>query len=268
AVPTASLLLLQSSHTFNTVCDAELKRLLASVVGYPAFKLFLLYEERWWETALANPIDHGRSICDLPLRQTYYFRPDSCDQQPPAGCPRYGLIMASYDDARAVDYWKGMEQPPEERARNRPHLRQALTALAAAAFTGGGAAPGAGHVDPPPNLHEAPEAMRQRAKEQLALLHGMSVEDIPDPRVGAYADWSLDPWGGGWNFWQPQVDVRDVMTRVKRPLGDLDVYIVGEAYSGQQGWVEGALTTAELVLEKYFGLERAGFLPQDYYLGW
>jgi monoamine oxidase len=126
-----------------------------------------------------------------------------------------------------------------------------------------------GQYDPPPNFHKAPELMVQRATEQLALLHGVTVESIPTPKVGAYADWSLEPFGGGWNFWQPQANVKDVMTKVKQPLGpQYPVYLVGEAYSGVQGWVEGALTVAELVLENQFGLPRPSWLPASYYLGW
>jgi hypothetical protein len=100
-------------------------------------------------------------------------------------------------------------------------------------------------------------------------LHDIPLEQIPQPLVGAFADWGFDPFGGGWNFWQPQVDVREAMTAIKQPFGDqLNAYVVGESYSGVQGWVEGALTVAELVLQNHFGLSRPPWLPSDYYLGW
>ena len=266
ALPRASLDFIEPSPTFNPQENPKLERLFDAVAGYPAFKLFLLYETRWWEQT--QGITHGRSVSDLPIRQTYYFRPDACESATAAGCPDYGLVMASYDDGQAVDYWKGMEAPPAERQQHRAELRQLLQTLHAS-FSGRFAPASDGGSEPPPNFHLATEEMVRRATEQLALLHGVNAGDIPAPRVGAYADWSLAPFGGGWNFWQPQANVKEVMTQVKQPLGEgHQVYLVGEAYSGAQGWVEGALTATELVLRDKFGLPRPPWLPADYYLGW
>ncbi len=36
--------------------------------------------------------------------------------------------------------------------------------------------------------------------------------------------------------------------------------ICGEAYSNQQGWVEGALETAEIMLQDYFSLDKPDWL--------
>ena len=58
------------------------------------------------------------------------------------------------------------------------------------------------------------------------------------------------------------------MKRMRQPFKDEKVYIVGEAYSGSQGWVEGALTTAEKVLRESFHLEPAEWQPANYYLGY
>jgi hypothetical protein len=37
-------------------------------------------------------------------------------------------------------------------------------------------------------------------------------------------------------------------------MSGVPVYICGEAYSHQQGWVEGALATTESMLQKHLGL--------------
>jgi monoamine oxidase len=256
AMPRHSLELLAPSPDFDLQGNAALKSLVETVTPFPAFKLFLFYEQRWWEQF---GIIHGRSVSDLPIRQTYYFAPDS------SAVPT-GLLMASYDDARAVDYWQGLIPPEDEREQGRKDLMYALTELTQSlGLAGDESVP----VDPPPNLHKATDEMLRHAKDQLALLHDVPVDDIPDPVVGAFADWGLDPFGGGWNFWEPQVDVRNAMTAIKAPVGkDKRVYVIGEAYSGAQGWVEGALTSAEVVLNKYLGLTRPEWLPSDYYLGW
>jgi hypothetical protein len=53
------------------------------------------------------------------------------------------------------------------------------------------------------------------------------------------------------------------------PVYDLPaIDICSEAYSGQQGWVEGAFCVAERMLQEQFGLSRPSWLPADYYLGW
>lgn len=261
ALPRWSLELLRPSRSFDLQRDQELKSLLDSVVGVPALKLFFLYDQRWWEKLPSGGIVRGRSVCDLPIRQTYYFRPDACE----AGtCSDDGLLMASYDDTRMVDYWKGMEDALEEKRKGQRGLHQRSLFLSGRQ----GVAPD-GPYHRLPNLYKAPQVMIQHAREQLALLHGVNVQDIPEPVVGAYVDWSRDPFDGGWHRWRPQVNVEQVMQRMKRPLGDqYEVYIVGEAYSGMQGWVEGALTATEVVLQQEFKLKWPEWLPADCYLGW
>jgi len=54
------------------------------------------------------------------------------------------------------------------------------------------------------------------------------------------------------------------MCRMRKPVRDQHVYIVGEAYSYDQGWVEGALDTAESTLQEFFGLKSPGWLKKDY----
>ena len=261
AMPRRSLELLAPSRDFDLQCNRELKRLVTSVKPQPAFKFYIFYDERWWERL---GIQHGRSICDLPIRQTYYFAP-----QPWRGggeLPRFGLLMASYDDARAVDYWEGLLPPEDEREAGRKRLHAALSEMVSAHVPNAAAdlVP-----EPPPHLHEASAAMLAHAKTQLALLHDIPESEIPEPVVGAYGDWGRDPFGGGWNFWNSRVDVHEAMTRVKTPLGpDRRVYVVGDSYSGSQGWVEGALTATEVTLQRHLGLAPPDWLPKEYYLGW
>jgi len=207
-------------------------------------------------------IERGRSVCDLPIRQTYYFRPDQGSGDPA------GLVMASYDDAQAVGYWKGMEEPHE--VRERPAARRKLQ-QAFARFRGAFSGFSEGEQVLPENLYEAPPAMVARAQAQLVELHsdaGKPAIEIPEPLLSAYADWSLAPFGGGWNWWEPERNVADVMREMQAPLGhQAGLYVTGSAYSGMQGWVEGALTTAEIVLQEQFELTWPKWLPRDAYVG-
>lgn len=261
ALPRRALELIQPTDTFNPQSPA-LKPLLDSVQSYPAFKLFLLYQHRWWESA--RGIVQGRSVSDLPIRQTYYFRPDQSAEHNSTE-PPYGLLMATYDDVWAVDFWRGMGIPVADQEQTSAAFRRSLAMLSVEYGNGSPAT-----TLPPANLlQQANPAMLALAKDQLALLHGLNRAEIPDPIVGVYTDWTNDPYGGGWSFWKPQVNVQEMIPRVRQPLGEqVPVYIIGDTYSGMQGWVEGALNSAEIVLEQSFGLEPPVWLPPEYYFGW
>jgi monoamine oxidase len=261
AMPQRSLALLEPSGEWNLRTNPKLRERVTSVRAYPAFKLFLFYDNRWWNDKGFDkkPIHHGRSVCDLPIRQTYYLRPDSCEKTG-SSCPDYGLLMASYDDSVAVDFWRGLEPTDREKtALDNEFVKTVMTSLEALGLDDA--------LPPPLLLHGAPPDMIRHAHQQLAELHGITVDKIPEPKHAAYADWSLDPFGGGWHFWEPQVKVENVMPQIRKPLDDKNVYVIGEAYSGYQGWVEGALTTAELVLNNHLAVPKASWI-KDYYLGW
>lgn len=42
-----------------------------------------------------------------------------------------------------------------------------------------------------------------------------------------------------------------MIQQIVKPYDDQSIFICGEAYSDAQGWVEGALQTADLMLEKW-----------------
>ena len=67
--------------------------------------------------------------------------------------------------------------------------------------------------------------------------------------------WGLKPYGGGAHAWKPEVKSWEVIDRLRSfslPNDSQDrqnVHICGEAYSDYQGFIEGALRTAEGVLD-------------------
>ena len=58
------------------------------------------------------------------------------------------------------------------------------------------------------------------------------------------------------------------MKEVRKPDKSEDVFICGEAYSINQGWVEGALQTADLVLQEHFGMKPPEWLTPGYNFGY
>lgn len=53
-------------------------------------------------------------------------------------------------------------------------------------------------------------------------------------------------WKNGTHYWNPYVDVEDIYKSILNP--DNDLFIVGEAFSKKQAWIEGALETVDDVL--------------------
>jgi monoamine oxidase len=91
---------------------------------------------------------------------------------------------------------------------------------------------------------------------QLLEMHGVQHRnDIPKPYAAAYRDWGDDRYGGGANFWHLNVDSEQVAREILQPKPPVRVFVCGEAYSQQQGWVEGALRTADEMLLRHFKLE-------------
>ncbi|HEV2762830.1 MAG TPA: FAD-dependent oxidoreductase [Pyrinomonadaceae bacterium] len=226
---------------------AEIQALIASVTPRPLFKLFTTYTSPWWRAAgLTNQqgkyvaVEAGRTVTDLPVRQTYYWPTD--EGKPATGGP--SMLMASYDDGTNIGFWDGLRprrrqawregrevsQPDEpfvdEDCQNRPDLEWCK--------------------------YQAPQKMVDEVARQLGIIHGLSY--TPDVRNAAFRDWGDDPFGGGWNSWNIGVESWNVKRQIVQPDGSRPLYVCGEAYSDAQGWVEGALQTADMVLEK-FGLQ-------------
>jgi hypothetical protein len=94
---------------------------------------------------------------------------------------------------------------------------------------------------------------------------GMQVS-VDDPVVGTYTFW--DDFGDdpipetGWHTWEPGVNSEEAMDYMAQPFKrgttSLRVYVCGEAYSNEQGWIEGALKSVERAIDK-LGVK----LPRD-----
>jgi Flavin containing amine oxidoreductase len=236
ALPRRSLELIKSRF-FD---DPWLKKNVPSVLIQSAFKLLLAYEAPWWR---ALGLVAGRSVTDLPIRQTYYF---GTEAEQEGGEPfMNSLLMASYNDIGTVPFWKGLE----EGKRYPGHRPRCLE-------------PGVEKVIPTTEF-DATEEMVSTANRQIAAMHAMP--DIPLPYAAVYHTWNEDPYGGGWHEWKANYRLDEVMCRMRKPVDDQDIFIVGEAYSYGQGWVEGALDTAESMLEDFFGLARPPWITNPTY---
>ena len=233
AMPRRSLELIEHRSPMLGPKSSKVHAMIRSVTPRPLFKLVLCYRRRWWEDA---GVDRGQSVTDLPLRQAYYWA------APP---PNEGGAIMIYNDGTALEYWESL-CADEERypiATHHDFDESSETDERAEWFA-----------------NPAPKLMVDEAHRQLLKMHG--IEDTPGdrPYAAAHREWDLDPFGGGANYWNVGVDTRDVEHRMLQPMPGVPVHVCGEAYSHEQGWVEGAVDVAERMLQTHFGLAAPSYL--------
>ncbi|HTF06042.1 MAG TPA: hypothetical protein VK826_18560 [Bacteroidia bacterium] len=179
----------------------------------------------------------GPSVTDTPVRQVVYFGNNATVEQKK---PVYGLL-ASYDDEVYTTFWKELElEPNQEQEIPTPENVQTLK-----------------------GPKKVPARMVKMLRKQLAEIHFGPNSDysmVPEPLEAAYMDWSLPPFNAGYHAWAAHFNIGDVQQKIRKPSqlvegADANIFIVGEAYSNDQAWVEGAYCTAESVLNDFFGVE-------------
>jgi lysine 2-monooxygenase len=236
----------------NSLLLPDLQFVLDAVMPMPAQKTLLAYSSPWWQEALG--LVNGRSTTDLPIRQVYYFGTQS-------GPDPNSLLLATYADGRCESFWRPLWGGSITANKSTGKLF-AKSQTKSKYF-----APQAFQLAHPEIAPPAPLDVVETLQQLLAQMHGIPLSDIPEPYFAAHMDWTLDPYGAGWHFWQAGVNVAQTISGIRQPYNDYPLYICGEAYSNEQGWVEGALTSAEHVMQDKFGLAWPTWLPTNYYLG-
>ena len=244
AMPRRSIELLdQHDFYFDIDTRIDLQRNIDAVSKEPSFKLLMGFERPWWHDLTGAHA--GESITDLPMRQCYYFGVDSDNH--------HSLFLASYNDMRTVPFWTVLASQKNNVKKYQPSTTRLVSQE---------------ELDP---WHDdqAPQVLVDEALGQVRELHGCDADAIPAPYITYFKDWSEDPYGGGYHAWRACVDVEETMRYMRCPDENEAVYICGEAYSDQQGWVEGAFCVAEHMLQDWFGMAwPSKWLRKDYYLGW
>ena len=207
--------------------DSRFRAQMDSVLVEPLAKIHLAFPNAWWEDL---GIERGKSISDLPLRQTYYWGKEANGT---------GLMMASYHDGPSIDFWQGLIDGPR--------LGDGAWANEMRGPNGEPLAPSLVHSLP------ASEAMVDEVLRQLQESHGMR-NPLPRPFAATYKNWGEAPYGGGWYRWKVGANSAEVIDYLRRPFPDTGLHVCGDAWSNGQGWVEGALETAEAMLVNEFGM--------------
>ena len=234
----------------------QIQSLISSVTPRPLFKVFTTYASPWWtaagywKTDAATgatsyvAVQSGRTVTDLPVRQTYYW-PKADGTAATSG---KAMLLASYDDGSNIGFWDGLR--PQRKTAWRHGLRNAPL-VDAFVNKDESTATGNDGLNQIWNDYEAPRELVEELAQQLRQVHDVSF--TPEVRNAAFRDWGEDPFGGGWNSWNIGVKSAEVRDTIVNPIAGCPLYICGEAYSDAQGWVEGALQTADIMLERFEG---------------
>lgn len=232
--PGAYITAIAMDNDLMEVPYADTKAFIAAVEHCIQNRLTIPEEEMLLKTAERNTI--GPSVTDTPIRQVVYFGNNALDQ---SGEPIYGLL-AAYDDEMFTDFWQELEIGPDGN-REVPISEDYQTLI---------------------GPREAPPIMVKMLRAQLAAVHFGPTADytaVPEPLETRYMDWSLPPFNAGYHAYAAHYNICDVQQKIRKPSqlipgADANIFIVGEAYSNDQAWVEGAYCTAESVLNDFFGI--------------
>jgi Flavin containing amine oxidoreductase len=246
--------------------DPRVKYYVEASIDQPAIKAVLVFDEAWWTNPSvcqylprlewpgpdpAPPVQQkvgGPTITDMPLRMIDYFA-NNVPGGPGRDAGPY-VLLASYDDMNYVSFWRELETIGDYQIA--PSLiRQPLTG---------------------PTRLAADSPLAGILVKQLAEVHGADPLKLPAPRAVYFQDWGQDPYGGGYHGWSAHYNICAAMDCVRAPyqriLDDPSrrTFVTGSCYSFDQGWVEGALCTAESVLQEFIGLPALSPDLDDYTL--
>jgi monoamine oxidase len=244
AMPRRSIELLeQRGPVLDPEKSPRFQELLNTVEPIPLYKIFVVYPFPWWQSV---GVSQGRSLTDLPVHQCYYW-PTGPKGTMLANGP--GIVMA-YNDQTAVEFWGGLaatgkfapkhagchEMTAEYTASLKPVHKTDEND-----FTK--------YLRKNWKDHKAARPTVAEIHRQLKAMHDQDY--APEPIDAAFMDWSEDPYGGGVHFWNVGPQSFEVLKEMVHPVKDVPCYICGEAWSTNQTWVEGALQTAEILLQEH-----------------
>ena len=203
----------------QSLSTATSQTAIASVSDVPAFKIFLAFPSAWWTQA---GITGGMLRTSMPIRKLYYWAIDSASND--------AVILAGYEDSNSATYFED--------------LLEGYPALTPIYFS---AQPNfaSSHAFVSINSSDALAVVTREVMREIRVAHpGIQV---PDPYASVFQDWGRAPWGAGWHEWNVGAQSQSVRQLLRQPSAE-PTYVCGEAYSDDQGWVEGALRSCEKLL--------------------
>lgn len=242
--------------------------LLNCVEAQALLKIFLNFQQAWWEKAWQSahnydgkPSPQGfRVLTNLPLRQIYYHSARSRSRRPPHNVPAgvgpgEGMVMA-YCDAKHASYWdalafqQNIKYGEAKLRQDEVDEKQILREFGVSGHFAERAHEQIWRVRRPGiDSTEFPSDMQTISSFTPPNEDGKRErETIAKSEFVLYRNWLQAPFFGGWHAWRIGVVSDDAKTVWEKPWVDANVYFAGEALSSDQGWSEGAFRSVERVL--------------------
>lgn len=209
--------------------SGSLYKALGSVQSMRLLKINLYFEHEWWQdpTYVKQEFEFGPNFTDLPINAVYPFYSLCGDED-----HKRPAALTIYCDFNNTNFWQGLQNAGEHELFN-----SALQAKYSEAK--------------PQLLFAASLLVVEEALKQLTLLFE-PIKEIPRPLLTSYRLWAGFEDGGfgyGYHQWRMNADDEHVREVLKSPMEN--IYVCNEAFSSEQGWVNGSLESSELVLKEF-----------------
>ncbi len=257
------------SDALNKLGDEKSRRLwdtLQTTSNQPLLKINLYYDKAWWGNSITGqpPIQFGPNFSDLPTGSVYPFY--SIDEEAIAALEYEAWLKAHGKDVPA-----DLQQKLADIDKRKYNKAAALTIYCDylninfwSALQNNGPLFDSPMQKKytnmqPQTVFAASEAVVETATRFYKNL--FNTHYVPRPTMTSARIWEgstlfnekpSQQFGYGVHQWALGANDCQVMQDMVEPLPNL--HTCGEAYSDYQGWVEGALRSTDLVLQKAFGL--------------
>ncbi len=199
-----------------------------SVHNMELSKIGLYFDRRWWLDPTYNVnISSGPSFSDLAAGSVYAFA--RYPENPKADAAYTGpSALTIYTDFIRGNFWKELHNIGD------PYTTDAFP-------------------ENPDNTTAASESLVAEAMRQIKMIFGLDPStDVPAPVLSTYRVWGQDGFSAGYHQYKLNVDDRQVYDAIWNPAPG--VYVCNEAWSPEQGWVEGSLMATDHVMQTGFSL--------------
>jgi hypothetical protein len=217
-----------------------------SALGMKLMKINLYFNKPWWESSPPKsplterpPVQFGPNFSNLPINAIYpfYALPEQQrilsggEQGDPGINSEAGAALTIYCDFTNTNFWNGLQNVG-------PMFTSPMQEIQ--------------NEKLPQTLYAASEAVVTEARKQLQSLFGMNY--VPEPVLTSYRLWDGEQdFEYAYHQWKIGVIDSEVRSYLAAPRENL--HFCNEAISDMQGWVNGALRSANDVL-KHFGIEK------------
>jgi len=199
-----------------------------SVQNMELSKVGLYFDERWWHSNPNINISSGPSFTDLPLGSVYCFAQYPSDSAKDKGY-NGPAALTLYTDFIRGNFWKELQNiGPIYQTPQFP--------------------------DNPIATFPATINLVMEVMKQIKMVFGLDPDDtsIPMPVLSTYRVWGQGEFGYGYHQYKLNEVDAEVYANITWPAGN--VFVCNEAWSPEQGWVEGSLIMGDMVSRLAFGL--------------